>query len=102
MRKRTIIISLVCVLSAVIVIMIFAAVRGRKPYKDLEAVQIVSATVRLSPPDKTIQITEIKELVDLLKEVVIYNEDNLHRVLRAGCYLYIGHDGWNTNKHHGI
>lgn len=76
MRKRTIIISLVCVLSAVIVIMIFAAVRGRKPYKDLDAVQIVSATVRLSPPDKTVQITEIKELVDLLKEVVIYNEDN--------------------------
>ena len=76
MRKRTIIISLVCVLSAVIVIMIFASVRGRKPYKDLDAVQIVSATVRLSPPDKTVQITEIKELVDLLKEVVIYNEDN--------------------------
>lgn len=76
MRKRTIIISLVCVLSAVIVIMIFASVRGRKPYKDLDAVQIVSATVRLSPPDKTVQITEIKELVDLLKEVVVYNEDN--------------------------
>ncbi len=76
MRKRTIIISLVCVLSAVIVIMIFASVRGRKPYKDLDAVQIVSATVRLSPPDKTVQITEIKELVDLLKDVVIYNEDN--------------------------
>lgn len=30
----------------------------------------------MSPPDKTIQITEIKELVEYLKDVVIYNEDN--------------------------
>lgn len=75
MRKRTVIISLICILS-VTVIMMAVVVSGRKPYKDLEAVQIVSATVQLSPPDKTIQIAEMKELVDLLKDVVIYNEDN--------------------------
>ncbi len=77
MRKKTMItILLLCILSAVVIMIIFAVVGGRKPYKDLEAVQIESATVQLSPPDKTIQIMEIKELVDLLKDVVIYNEDH--------------------------
>lgn len=52
------------------------AFSGRKPYKNLEASDIVSATVHLAPPDKTIQITDIKELVAYLNEVVIYNEDN--------------------------
>lgn len=75
-KKITIIIPLICILSAAVIMILFAVVSGRKPYKDLEAVQIVSATVQLSPPDKTIQITETKELVDLLKDVVIYNEDN--------------------------
>ncbi len=76
MRKRRISISLICILSAGVIMIAFAAFRGRKPYKDLEAVQIVSAEVRLTPPDKTIRITEIEELADLLRGVVIYNEDN--------------------------
>ncbi len=76
MRKRAVIISLICIVSAIILMFVFAAAGGRKPYKNLEAVQILSATVRLTPPDVTIQITEIEELVDLLKDVVIYNKDN--------------------------
>ncbi len=76
MRKRAVIISLICIVSAIILMFVFVAASGRKPYKNLETVQILSATVRLTPPDVTIQITEIEELVDLLKDVVIYNKDN--------------------------
>lgn len=76
MRKRTMVISLICILSVAFTMIIFVFASGRKPYKDLEAAQIVSATVQLSPPGKTIQITETKELVDLLKDVVVYNKDN--------------------------
>ena len=76
MRKRTMIISLICILLAAVSIIIFVFASGRKPYKDLEAAQIVSAAVQLSPPGKTIQITETKELVDLLKDVVVYDKDN--------------------------
>lgn len=54
----------------------FAVFGGRKPYKDLDATQIASATVRLLPPDTTVQIVEIEEFVTYLKDVVIYNEDN--------------------------
>ena len=76
MRKRTMIIPLICILLLAFTMIIFVFVSGRKPYKDLEAAQIVFAAVQLSPPDKTIQITETKELVDLLKDVVVYNKDN--------------------------
>lgn len=51
------------------------AFSGQKPYRDLQASDILSATVRLTPPDKTIQVTEIEELVACLNEVVIYNQD---------------------------
>ncbi len=63
MRKRTMIIPLICILLLAFTMIIFVFVSGRRPYKDLEAAQIVSAAVQLSPPDKTIQITETKELV---------------------------------------
>ncbi len=76
MRKRTMIIPLLCILLLAFTMIIFVFVSDRRPYKDLEAAQIVSAAVQLSPPDKTIQITETKELVDLLKDVVVYNKDN--------------------------
>ena len=49
---------------------------GWKPYKNLEASDIVSATVHLIPPDKTIQITDIEELVPYLNDVAIYYKDN--------------------------
>ena len=52
---------------------------GRRPYKDLEAVDIVSASVELLPPDETVQIIEIKELVEYLKDVVIYKQDDSWR-----------------------
>lgn len=49
---------------------------GHKPFKNLDSSDIVSANVQLMPPDTTIQITDIKELVSYLNEVVIYGEDN--------------------------
>lgn len=99
MRKRIIMISLICILSAAVIMIISAVVRGRKPYKDLEAVQIVSAAVQLSPPDRTIQITEIRELADLLKDVVIYNEDNSYTEYsgQAVTFTLVMADGTQTD-----
>ena len=99
MRKRIIMISLICILSAAVIMIISAVGRGRKPYKDLEAVQIVSAAVQLSPPDRTIQITEIRELADLLKDVVIYNEDNSYTEYsgQAVIFTLVMADGTQTD-----
>lgn len=76
MKKKgvtVLIISCLIVISIGIGVFVFS---GQKPYKNLRAEDIASAIVYLAPPDKTIQIVEIKELVTYLKELVIYNEDN--------------------------
>ncbi len=50
--------------------------QSEMPYKDLVASDVVSATVTLSPPNKTVQIDDIEKLVSLLHDVVIYEKDN--------------------------
>ena len=76
MNKKVLIVILTCILFIGIIIIVYYAVGGKKPFKDLEPSEIVSATVRLTPPDTTIQIEEMEELAGYLKDVVIYNEDN--------------------------
>jgi hypothetical protein len=49
---------------------------GEKKYEKLSETEISYATVHLMPPDQTIQIEDINELVGLLNDVVIYEEDN--------------------------
>ena len=70
MRKKAIFTA------AVIIAILTAGVmisRGKAPYKNLKAANIVSAAVYLSPPNKTVQITdaEIEELVSYLNEIGI-------------------------------
>ena len=70
-KKAWIIIAVVALVFVVSVVLI--VFRGRKPLKNIE---LVSATVQLLPPDKTIQIEDLDELEDLLEDIVIYNQDN--------------------------
>ena len=73
MRKK------VRVAAAIIIVILVAGVmilRGKQPYKDLKASDIVSAAVYLSPPDQTVQITDVEELVSCLREVTVYHEDD--------------------------
>lgn len=74
-KKRLIVLIIGCLIVISIGIGVFVF-SGQKPYKNLRAEDIASATVYLAPPDKTIQIVEIKELVTYLNEIVIYSEDN--------------------------
>ena len=76
MKKKTWIISFISLVIILAIGIICYKSIGRRPYKSLEAVDIVSASVELLPPDETVQIIEIKELVEYLKEVVIYEQDD--------------------------
>ena len=71
--KKKVLTAAACLIIAVVLLSAFC---GQKPYKDLQPSDIVSAAVSFDMPDKTIQITEIKELAEYLNQVVIYNEDN--------------------------
>ena len=78
MKKKALILSLAGIL--LLTLFIFAAAFiGKKPYKDLNASEISTAVVRLTPPDKTVLIPDIEELAAYLRDVVIYNQDNSYR-----------------------
>lgn len=75
MKKRTI--TIIAVLAIIpICFSLWFVLSGHRPFKDLKAANVVSASVEVLPPDATIQIEEIKELVSCLNDVVIYNKDN--------------------------
>lgn len=76
MRRKRWIIVVVGIILLGIAAALFLLTYGKKPYKNLDASQIASARVRITPPDKTVEIEDIEELVGYLNEVVIYNEDN--------------------------
>ena len=61
-HKKFLLIALICLIGIGISFLLFSA---HRPFKDLEAADITSASVRLSPPDTTIQIVETEELIQL-------------------------------------
>lgn len=78
--SRKVVITTILVCALLLGVIAFSSVSmGKKPYKNLDASEISYAEVRLSPPDKTILITDIEELADYLQDVVIYKKDNSYR-----------------------
>lgn len=75
-KNKSIIIVGACIVAIIVFIVISTKIAGKKPFRDLVETDIVSVTVNLSPPDKTIAISEFEELVSYLNDVVIYSEDN--------------------------
>lgn len=77
MQKRKI---LWIILAAVVILGTTAAVltafRGRRPFRDLNETEMISAQVCLSPPDKTLEILDRGELAAYLRDVVIYQRDD--------------------------
>ena len=61
MKKRWLLMAPVCILLLFTAAALLLAM-GKRPYKNLDAAQIASAKVRLSPPDKTVEIEDVSEL----------------------------------------
>lgn len=76
MKKKRFVITIACIVLVCVAAMGFLFTIGKRPYKNLNAAQIMSAEVWLSPPGKTVEIEDIPELVEYLNDVVIYNQDN--------------------------
>ena len=49
---------------------------GEKPFADIAASEISSASVLLTPPDKMLEIDDTEKLAELLQDVVIYGKDD--------------------------
>ncbi len=55
---------------------LFLLFMPQKPFRKLCPAQILSATVRLTPPDQTLLIPDVAELAAYLHDVVIYRRDD--------------------------
>lgn len=60
------------------VVLLLLARRGLRPFRDLEAADLIAVSVELLPPDVTVTLdaAEREELAGLLREVVIYQRDD--------------------------
>ena len=70
MRKKRLMIAIACIILVGIAVIVFFSQQGKKPYKDLDAAQIVSAKVLLTPPDKTMK--ELQKLIECGKNYTKY------------------------------
>ena len=70
MKKRILTIS-IC-LFIIVVITIVSTNSAKKPFKDLNSHEIESVSVLVEPPNETIQITEIKDFIEHLKNIKVY------------------------------
>lgn len=75
-KNKPLMIIGVCIIAIIALIVISTKILGKKPFRDLIETDIVSAAVCITPPDKTIIISEFEELVSYLNDVVIYSKDN--------------------------
>ena len=61
---------------------------GKKPFAHLDASDIQSATVRLSPPDRSYAVPDLGELAEYLRDLVIYEEDNSYTEYAGQGVIY--------------
>lgn len=73
MKKHS---AIVLVLACVLTLAGCAKVIGSKPYEKLDAAELSSASVRLTPPDVELQVEDLAALTELLRDVVIYEKDD--------------------------
>ena len=75
-RGKRWLIALLCLAVIAGGILAASAMAGRRPYKELTAADIQSATVLLTPPDTTLEIPDTGELAEYLSQLVIYDRDD--------------------------
>ena len=78
--KRKILTIAAIILAVALIMTIGTWVIGRKPFKNLNAVDIQSISIHLWPPNESLDLTEaeIVELVGLLQQVEIHHPTWMH------------------------
>ena len=75
-------------LLAVIIIVASVLFIGKRPFRNLKSEEVVSAEVRLVPPDETFAIENTEELTSVLNELVIYGKDDSYSEYSGQVVLY--------------
>ena len=64
---------------AILFICLAPGVFGKRPFKDIEGADILSAKVELMPPDVELEVSDTEKLAELLRQVVIYRQDDSYK-----------------------
>ena len=80
---------------AIILLCLSGDILGKRPFKDLEGTDIVSASVELMPPDVKLEISDREKLAELLSSVVIYRQDDSYKDYagQAAVFTLVMEDG---------
>ena len=80
---------------AIILFCLSGDILGKRPFKNLDSADIVSASVELMPPDVKLEISDTEKLAELLSSVVIYRQDDSYKDYagQAAVFTLIMEDG---------
>lgn len=80
MKKRNFIIVAIFSMMCIVMVLAFMNGIGQKPFENLKKEEIKEVTLELYPPSTktTLKESEIEKLVEILQNVVIYNDDNTY------------------------
>ena len=78
-NKRIVKIGIVLGVATAIFLAVLNITGGTKPFKELVAEDIVSATVEITPPGETVEIKNTEQLAEYLKDIVVYREDHSYQ-----------------------
>ena len=59
----------------IVVLMLGWYLAGRRPFRNLKAEEIASASMEIMPPDQEVVVEDLDELVSHLQQLVIYRQD---------------------------
>ena len=103
MRKKRLMIAIACIILVGIAVIVFFSQQGKNRIRIWTQRRLFSAKVLLTPPDKTIEIENIQELVEYLNDVVVYNEDNSYTEYAGqGVVFYLDYGRRYTNRYYGV
>ncbi len=85
MKKKTVIALVIVIAAAAFVCTNFI---GRKPFANLKAEDIASASVRLVPPDQTVPVTDLDALAAALNDAMVYRKDGSYTEYNGQAVIY--------------
>lgn len=86
--KKMIIPTCVLIVIIAVVILVYPRVIGQKPFAKITVDDISQVSVLLIPPNETVEVVELDQLVAALNDVVVYGKDNSYTQYDGQAVIY--------------
>lgn len=86
--KKMIIPTCVLIVIIAVVLLVYPRVIGQKPFAKITVDDISQVSVLLIPPNETVEVVELDQLVAALNDVVVYGKDNSYTQYDGQAVIY--------------